>query len=103
MQVDELRRMIDDGQMINAIKIIRSQRNCSLAEAKKIAEDLGSSAESPTPSLESKPQDEAEVRELRRMIDGGQMINAIKIIRSRRNCSLAEAKKIAEELRLRRD
>lgn len=65
-------------------------RNPGMEKARDtINEYLGRSAEEPTPALGT---------ELQTLVDQGRLIHAIKLVREQKNCSLAEAKQIVDDL-----
>jgi ribosomal protein L7/L12 len=83
----ELAELVRQGRKIEAIKLVREQTGCGLAEAKAAVEKL----ERGEP-LEATPPAGDVTEEVRALVRAGRMIEAIKLYRERTGAGLKEAK-----------
>ena len=86
----ELAELIRQGRKIEAIKLVREQTGCGLAEAKAAVEKLerGESLEASAPAESAGSLKE----EIRTLVLSGRMIEAVKLYRERTGTGLKEAK-----------
>jgi ribosomal protein L7/L12 len=94
----EVARLGRDGQMINAIKLLRDHTGLGLKEAKELAEAITHGGPAPplppAPSMTSGAGDD----EVERLLRAGRKIQAIKAYRDRTGLGLKEAKDQVEAL-----
>lgn len=97
----EVRELAGRGEKIEAIKRLRDLTGMGLKEAKEFVEALphmpvgSASTHLPKPPQET-GLEEAEVRAL---VDGGRLIEAIKLVRAKTGLGLKEAKDYVDRLR----
>jgi ribosomal protein L7/L12 len=101
-QFDKIRELVRGGNKIEAIKIYRGMTSVGLKEAKDAVEALaaGQSIQVPalaaaSPTLENSAEPLAEIK---RLVQQGNKIEAIKIYRRMTNVGLSEAKTAVEAL-----
>ena len=96
----ELMALINGGQLIHAIKLVRRQRpELGLKEAKDYVEAVAAGRQAALP--EKPPPEELaplDTVELLRLVDQGKAIAAIKLVRERTGLGLKEAKDYVERL-----
>ncbi len=93
-EMEEVLRLIQAGQKINAIKAYREITGTGLKEAKEAVDRMATGANEPlpqTPSVQSRP-DLVDPEKLQRLIREGHKIEAIKYLREQRGIGLREAK-----------
>jgi ribosomal protein L7/L12 len=83
----ELAELVRQGRKLEAIKLVREQTGCGLAEAKAAVEKLerGETSERAAPAGDLK-------EEIRTLVLSGRMIDAIKLYRERTGAGLKDAK-----------
>ncbi len=97
---DRIRRLVAEGQKIEAIKLLREATGAGLAEAKVGVEAIERGDTSAVIGMDHgavESNDELEQR-LLRLVREGQKIQAIKLYRERTSCGLKEAKEFVESL-----
>lgn len=101
---DVVREMLQSGQKIEAIKILRAARNLGLKEAKDIIDAMSSGSPVQIPAALPK-EDSTELRsvdgndeEIKWLIKQGKKIEAIKVMREKTGLGLAEAKSAVEQI-----
>jgi ribosomal protein L7/L12 len=97
---EEIRKLLDSGNKIQAIKMYREQTGVGLAEAKDAVEALaagGNLAGSST--VERVPADDPElVDEVKELLGQGNALPAVKLVRERTGRSLKESKEIVDQI-----
>lgn len=97
---DRIRRLVAEGQKIEAIKLLREATGAGLAEAKAGVEAIEREDANAGTGMDHgavEANDELEQR-LRRLVQEGQKIQAVKLYRERTSCGLKEAKEFVESL-----
>jgi ribosomal protein L7/L12 len=86
----ELAELVRQGRKIEAIKLVREQTGCGLAEAKAAVEKLerGEPLEGAAPAA----PEAALKEEIRTLVLSGRMIDAVKLYRERTGTGLKDAK-----------
>jgi ribosomal protein L7/L12 len=97
---DRLRQLINEKQKIQAIKLYREETGANLQEAKRAVERIEmqmrtEGLEAPQPTSYTS---QANLEEVRRLLQAGQKINAIKAYREATGVGLKEAKVAVERL-----
>lgn len=95
-----VRRLLAAGDKIGAIKQYRELTGLGLKEAKDAVEAMDAGRALPVPSVPAKTPglDPASDPEIRRLVDAGELIEAIKRYRTRTGAGLKEAKDAIEGL-----
>jgi len=96
---EAVRALLDDGNKIEAIKLVREQTGLGLKEAKDLVDAMErGAAVSILPGTDS-PAFHGDVdSEARRLVAAGKVIDAIKLVRAQKNLGLKEAKDYVERL-----
>jgi ribosomal protein L7/L12 len=89
----QLAELIRQGRKIEAIKLVREQTGCGLAEAKAAVEKL----ERGEPLAPAAPAGDL-TEEIRALVRAGRMIEAIKLYRERTGTGLKEAKDAVDKI-----
>ena len=92
-----VKRLLADGQKIEAIKVLRAATGAGLAEAKQAVEAIERGD-----VIKAAGLDDDTEGELLRLLQDGRKIEAIKRYRERNPCGLKEAKDIVEALAIQR-
>jgi ribosomal protein L7/L12 len=99
--LEELRPLLQNGKIIEAIKRSRERLGVGLKEAKDAVDELRAQlALSPIPDFRPKDRvtDHELLEEVKRLVKRGQVLDAIKLYRQRNEVGLMEAKKAVLEL-----
>jgi len=88
---DELKQLIGQNRLIEAIKLYREQTGCGLKEAKDYIDSLAGRA--PTPVAQNIDDDY-----LRSLVMSGRKVEAVKLYREKIGCGLKEAKDYIDSL-----
>ena len=102
---DRIRRLVAEGQKIEAIKLLREATGVGLAEAKAGVEAIERGDTSAVTGMDHgavESNDELEQRLLRLVLEG-QKIQAVKLYREHTSSGLKEAKEFVESLAVRHD
>jgi ribosomal protein L7/L12 len=96
---EAVRALLDGGNKIEAIKLVREQTGLGLKEAKDLVDAMErGAAVSIQPGTDS-PVFHGDVdSEARRLVAAGKVIDAIKLVRAQNNLGLKEAKDYVERL-----
>lgn len=92
----QLAELVRQGRKLEAIKLVREQTGCGLAEAKAAVEKL----ERGEPSEPAAPGgDLGDLKEkIRTLVLSGRMIDAIKLYREKTNTGLKDAKDAVDKI-----
>lgn len=92
----QLAELVRQGRKIEAIKLVREQTGCGLAEAKAAVEKLerGEPSEPAAPGGDLGNLKE----EIRTLVLSGRMIDAIKLYREKTNTGLKDAKDAVDKI-----
>ncbi|MCA9156911.1 MAG: hypothetical protein KDA72_01210 [Planctomycetales bacterium] len=93
--MDEIIKLIGDGQKLDAVKRYKDLRRTSLLEAKNFIEELTVRLEQESPEILTAPPELEGITEL---IYAGQKLEAVKRYRDQRSISLVDAKQFVEQL-----
>jgi ribosomal protein L7/L12 len=101
--VAEVQALMRTGKVISAVKLMRERTGLSLADAKAAVDEVDRSGQLPArlgppaaaDQLAAQPDLEAQLRHLKQR---GRTIEAIKLLRSRTDISLREAKQAVDRL-----
>ncbi|MBX7255411.1 MAG: ribosomal protein L7/L12 [Candidatus Hydrogenedentes bacterium] len=92
----EARELLAEGQKIEAIKVVRDNSGCGLAEAKDFVERGLTSGVKPI--LPTEPLPENLDREVRRLLDRGETIEAVRLLHTQLKWGLKESKEYVDRL-----
>lgn len=97
---EQIRKLLASGNKIGAIKLYREETGTGLAEAKSAVEAIEAGHSLSSPVREEKPplHDSDAIQEIVGLLQRGQKIQAIKLIRTKLGCDLKSAKKVAEKI-----
>lgn len=94
---DEVRRLLDQGQKIEAVKRFRKQQQCSLRDALHAVEAIGEGLD--VGLLPASPEIPSEIMdEILAAVEKNQKLQAVKIYRDASGKSLRESKEFVESL-----
>jgi len=97
---DEIRKLIASSSKIEAIKRYREKTGTGLAEAKDAVEAIAA-GQPLSDSIQSRnvpPDDDAVTDEVVTLLERGEPLLAIKLVRERTSVGLKEAKEIVEQI-----
>lgn len=97
---EEVRRLLDSGNKIQAIKVYREQTGLGLTEAKDAVEALaaGGNLAGSSPGDRIPVDDPELVDEVKELIGQGDPLLAVKLVRERTGRSLKESKEIVDQI-----
>ena len=97
---EEVRRLLDSGNKIQAIKVYREHTGVGLAEAKDAVEAFAAGSDlADSPPGDRIPVDDPElVDEVKELIGQGDPLLAVKLVRERTGRSLKESKEIVDQI-----
>jgi ribosomal protein L7/L12 len=96
----EVRDLLEAGKKIEAIKRVREQTGLGLKEAKDLVEALERGVAVSIHTHQHPPAGDASDVDgaARKLVDSGQLIEAVKLVRDRKNLGLKEAKEYVDRL-----
>lgn len=97
---EQIRKLLASGNKIGAIKLYREETGTGLAEAKSAMEaiEAGHSLGSPVRDEKAPLDDGDAIQEIVSLLEQGQKIQAIKLVRTKLGCDLKSAKELVERI-----
>ena len=96
---EAVRALLDRGNKIEAIKLVREQTGLGLKEAKDLVDAMGRGAPVSIVARTSSHASGSNLDdEARRLVATGNLIEAVKLVRAQKNLGLKEAKDYVERL-----
>lgn len=95
----EVRMLIDYGNKVAAIRVVREKLGLDLKEAKELVDAMESGRPIPIAEHNAAPQSQdSSDHELRQLVSAGRLIEAIRIVREQKGLDLKAAKAYVERL-----